>query len=72
MDAIKQTSESAKAVTIHGMNALLRMEREENTRCFQYAQSLQRELEETKSLVMQKQVEINGLTREIEVGIVIS
>lgn len=67
MEVIQQTSESARSSTLHGMNVLLRMEREENARCFKYAQSLQRELEETKGLVMQKQVEINGLTREVEV-----
>ena len=68
MEIIQQTSELAKSSTLHGMNALLRMERAENARCFQYTQSLQRELEETRGLVMQKQVEINALNREIEVS----
>ena len=67
MNLIHETSESAKVSTLQGLNEVLRMEREENSRCFKYAQSLQRELDETRNLLLQKQIEVNGLTRHIEV-----
>ena len=65
MNSSTSTIEHSNA--LEGLHVLLQLERSENEKSRNYCKTVEREIDELKELLTRKQVELNGLTRQIDI-----